>query len=200
LGLDKSILFRFFIYLFFICISGIDPPESDPLYDVNLRLGWLSYGANLATAVLFVQTDAEINRRNEDCFQISGIFVEGGAPYGRFTQKAAGQKILTDLIATWYPVSARPRILSVYLPRRFVPPGPNVLPPLIFIFTDSDVAAQIRAKLVSHFRSSPLPAMRRVWMEPVLTKATLVRIDILLAIKRALSGVDVRCTLLRLGR
>ena len=183
LGLINAFIFFCFMFIF------------DLLFDLNLRLGRLSYQSNLATAVLFVQNDVEINRRNEDRFQVSGISIDGGAPYGRSAQKAAGLNILTGLIATWYPVSARPRILSVYVPRHFVPPGPSMLPPLIFIFSDSAVAAQIRAKLVSHFRSSPLPAMRRVWLEPVLTRATHVRIDILLAIRRALSGVDVRCTL-----
>ena len=42
--------------------------------------------------------------------------------------------------------------------------------------------------------------MRRVWLEPLLTRATLVRIEILLAIRRVLSSSDIRCTLQGRGR
>jgi hypothetical protein len=65
---------------------------------------------------------------------------------------------------------------------------------MIFVFADLHIATQIRFKLVDLIRSSILPAIRKCWLEPVLTKATHVCIEILLALKQALSGSVDRCT------
>ncbi len=74
------------------------------------------------------------------------------------------------------------------------------LPPLIFIFIDSKVASEVRMKLINHLQSSPWPAMRRVWLEPILTHATHVRIEILLTIRRLISSPEIRCIVHRRGR
>jgi hypothetical protein len=150
--------------------------------------------------VLFVQTDSEINRQNEDRFQVSGLAVQGRVPTGMNAQKAAGLNIMNDLLTSWYPAAARPKIVDVFIPRRFAPVGCMSLPPLIYVFSDSRVASQVRIKMINHLRSSPLPAMRRVWLEPVLTKATHVRIEILKSIHRVLSRSDLRCVVQGRGR
>lgn len=183
--------------------SGIDPPEADPLFDLNLRVGRHCYGANLSTAILFVQSDVEVNRHNEDRFLVSGLTLENRAPAGTSAQRAAGSNLLDGLLTTWFPAASKPQIIAVFIPRRYAPQsinGPNVLPPLIFVFSDPKIASQVRAKLISHLRSSPLPAMRRVWLEPILTPATHVRIEILLAMRRVLSSTVIRCAVHRRGR
>jgi hypothetical protein len=76
-------LFAIFVSPFlicFICFSSIDSPEPEPLFDLSLSLGRHCYGSNLATSVLLVQQDTEINRQSEDRFQISGLAFEGGLP------------------------------------------------------------------------------------------------------------------------
>ena len=117
------------------------------MFDLSLSVGQHCYGLNLATASLMVQVDSEINRRNEDRFQITGLAFEGRPPSGFFAQKVAGQKILTDLIAGWYPVDSRPRIIYLFVPRRYASLGAMTLPPIIFIFADCKVAAQIRDRV-----------------------------------------------------
>jgi hypothetical protein len=179
---------------------GIDPPESDPLFDLSLRVGRHCYGANLATAVLFVQIDVKTNRQNEDRFQITGMAYEGRVPSGLNAQKAAGLSVLNALLATWYPPATRPKVVDVFIPRRFAPHGRELLPPLIFIFSDSTIASQVCAKIINHLCTNPLPAMLRVWLEPILTKSTHVRIEILLAIPRILSSPEIRCTVQGGGR
>jgi hypothetical protein len=147
----------------------------------------------ISTAVSFVQLDSIINRKNEDRFQVSGLGFGNRPPIGPAAQREAGKKILTDLIDGWYPVNNRPCVENVFINRHFADRGGLSLPQMTFVFADSNVATQIRFKLLSHIRSSDSPALRRVWIEPVLTRATLVRVEILLAIKRALSASVERC-------
>jgi hypothetical protein len=163
------------------------------VFDLSLSVGQHCYGLNLATAILMVQVDSEINRRCKDRFQITGLAIEGRPPSGFFAQRAAGQKILSDLIEGWYPVATRPSITNTLVPRHSPSLGVNTLPPIIFIFSDCRVAAQIRSRILTHVRASQQPAVRKWWIEPVLTKASHVRIEILKAICRALSGSVLRC-------
>ncbi len=88
-------------------------------------------------------------------------------------------RIMTDLIATWYPVNSRPSIVSAFIPRRSASRGARILPPIIFIFADCQVATQVHFKLLANIRSSVLPALRNGWVEPVLTRATSVRVEIM---------------------
>ena len=111
--LGKCIYFQ---YIFFF--PGIDEPEVNPLFDLRQDVQRLSYGANLATSVLFVQQDAAINRQNEDRFILSGLAFAGRAPVGFSAQKAEGIRIMSDLIAGWYPVSSRPSIAWSFVSRR----------------------------------------------------------------------------------
>jgi hypothetical protein len=171
-------------------------PASDPLIDLTLTVRRHLYGSNLATAVLFIQQDSEINRQNEDRFQVSGLPFDG-RPLGITAQKASCLKTMNDLLATWYPIGTRPQVLNVYVPCRYAPPGARSMPPMIFIFADSKIAAQVRVKLFSHFKASPI--LHRCWIEPVLTLATHVRIEILLAIRRVLSSSVLRCSVKRTG-
>ena len=107
---------------------------------------------------------------------------------------------MNALLTTWYPPATKPKIIDVFIPRRFAPHSRELLPPLVFIFSDSVIASQVRGKIINHLRTSPLPVMRRVWVEPILTKSTHVRIEILLAIPRALSSPEIRCTVQGRGR
>ncbi len=187
------IVVSFYIYIVYFFLV-IDAPAPDPLFDLSLNVGQHCYGLNLGMAHLMVQQDSDINRRQEDRFQISGLACEGRPPAGFMAQKAAGLKILNDLIAGWYPVTSRPNINDCYVPRVYVSTGVNTLPPIIFVFADYKIAAQIRDRLLTYIRSSPLPSVGRWWIEPVLTKATLVRIEILKAIRQSLAGTVVRCS------
>jgi hypothetical protein len=180
--------------VFFICFSVVDSPVPDPLFDITLDLRRHCYGSNLATAVLCVQQDSVINRRNEDRFQISGLGFDGRLPNGIAAQKAARMKIMADLIAGWYPVNSRPCVVDILISRSFAAIGANSLPPMTFIFADSRVASQIRFKFINQIRTTPSPAIRKGWLEPVLTKATHVQVEILLAIQQALSSPIVCCT------
>ena len=103
--------------------SGVDEPDFDPLFNLSLSVGRHCYGSNLATSVLFVQQDSEINRQNEDRFQVSGLPFEGRPIAGIADQKTVDLNILSDLLALWYPTGAQPRIIDVFLPRKFVPPA-----------------------------------------------------------------------------
>jgi hypothetical protein len=127
----------------FFYFSGIDSPEIDPLFEVSQNLQRHSYGSNLSTALLFVQQDTIINCKNEDRFQVFGPSIGGRIPVGIVAQKNAGKSIMTDLIASWYPANSRPVRVAVHDTRRFVAPGSQSLPPLIFIFADASVAKQI---------------------------------------------------------
>jgi hypothetical protein len=155
--------------------SVIDSPDSDRLFDLSLSVGQHCYGLNLANTVLMVQQDTEINRQHEDRFQISGLVFEGRPLSGMPAQRAAGLKILTDLIAGWYPVESRPRIIDSFVSHGFGSFGAMTLPHIVFVFADCQIASQVRARVFSHVRLSPLPAIRKIWVEPVLTKATYVR-------------------------
>ena len=175
-------------------------PAPDPVSDLALDLGRHSYGSNLATAILFSQQDSAINHENEDRFQVSGVPGVGRYPPTVPAQKAAGLVFLSDLIALWFPVASRPRIVSIYIPRRYVTAGSMVLPPLIYIFTNCVIASQIRKKLLDFLRSTTVVALRKVWVVPVLTRASHVRIDILNAIRRVLSETNLRCSVQSFGR
>jgi hypothetical protein len=166
----------------------------DPLFDLRQDVQRLSYGANLATFVLFVQQDAALNCQNEDRFELSGLAVAGRAPLGFSAQKAEGMRIVSDLIAGWYPVSSRPSIAWSFVSRRAFFNGSMTLPPIIFIFKDSIIATEIRYKLINAIRLSATPALRNARIEPVLTRATSVRVEVMRAICRVLSSTVVRCT------
>ncbi len=153
----------------------------------------LSYGANLATSILFVQQDAALNRQNEDRFELSGLAFAGRAPIGFAAQKAEGMRIMTDLIAGWYPVNSRPSITWAFVSRRAFFKSSVTLPPIIFIFKDSTTATEIRYKLLNSIRMSDTQALRNARIEPVLTRATTVRVEILRAICRILSVSVIRC-------
>ena len=174
-------------------------PSADPLSELALEVGQHCYGANLATATLFVHTDSNFNRENEDRFQVSGIPLVGRYPTNTANVKAAGLLFLSDLISNWYPVALRPKIVGINLPRHYSAVGPAVLPPLIFIFASSVVAGQIRKRFLMHVRSTDLPALRKVWLEPVLTKGSRVRIEILNAFRRVLSNSNLRCSVQGFG-
>ena len=119
---------------------------ADPLFDLTLPVGRHCYGANLATAILFVQSDVEVNRQNEDRFLVSGLTLEGRAPAGTSAQRVAGSNLLNGLLSTWYPAATRPQIIGAFIPRRFAPQSLNgqmSLPPLIFVFSDSKIASQV---------------------------------------------------------
>ena len=188
---------RFYI-MFFFFFPGIDvDPVVDPLVDLDLSFRRHCYGANLSSAILFLQQDTLINDRNGDRFQVSGFPVRGRFPSGAAAQKAAGLSLVSELIAGWYTANSRPRVLAVLLPRRLAVPGSITLPPLIFVFVDSRVATEVRIKLYEHVTTSAFSATRKAFIEPVLTKATYVRMEILYSIRRALLPTVDRCSVPR---
>ena len=178
----------------------MDFASPDPLRILTLRFDRHCYGSNLSTALLSVQQDHEINRLNEDRFQVSGFESVGRPVLGVSAQKTAGRAILEHMLTLLYDPAFLPVILSVSIPRRHAPVGSLGLPPFVFKFADSTIASQVRRKLLAHARSSTLPALKRVWVEPILTKASLVRIEIMLAMRRVLTDRGIRCTVQRFGR
>ena len=183
----------------FFFFSGIDvDPVVDPLFDLSLSFKQHSYGANLSSALLFLQLDTMNNRQNDDRFQVYGLSVRGRVPHGVAGQKAAGLSLIQELIAGWYLANSRPRVLDVVLPR-FKATSSTTLPPMIFIFINSDAATQIRLKFFENITSSSLLSTRKCFIEPVLTKATYVRLEILYAIGRALLPTVERCSVPRYG-
>ena len=167
---------------------------------LTLRFNRHEYGSNLSSAISACHADSETNRQNEDRFRVTGFQSSGRPVQGISAQKAAGPAILNELLSSLLPVNSRPTILDVIIPARYPPVGHLDLPPLIFKFINAQVASHVRKTLLNHIRASTLPALRRVWIEPVLTVATGVRIEILQAIRRILSERRIRCSVQRFGR
>ena len=177
-----------------------DYSSPNPISALTLRFERHEYGANLTTALLSAQLDSEVNHQHEDRFRISGLHSVGRPVHGISAQKAAGRAILTDLFATIFPNGSRPVILDLIIPYRYPPTGPLGLPPIIIKFVNPTVATAVRLALFKHVRNSALPALRSIWIEPVLTPATSVRIEILQAIRRILSMNQIRCSIQRFSR
>ena len=167
---------------------------------LSLRFNRHEYGSNLSSALLFSQMDSELNRQSEDRFRVSGFESSGRPVVGISAQKAAGRAILIEILGSIMPVNQRPTIVDVVIPNRYAPVGRLGLPPFIFRFVNTTVASHARQLLFKHVRNSTLPAIKRVWIEPVLTPATGVRVEILQAIRRVLSARQIRCSVQRFGR
>ena len=167
---------------------------------LTLRFNRHEYGSNLSSALLFSQVDSDLNRQSEDRFHVSGFQSSGQPVIGISAQKAAGRAILIEILASILPVNQRPTIVDVVIPNRYPPVGRLGLPPFIFKFVNMIVATHVRQLLFKHVRSSTLPALKRVWIEPVLTPATGVRVEIMQAIRRVLSARQIRCSVQRFVR
>ena len=167
---------------------------------LTLRFNRHEYGSNLSSAISACHADSETNHQNEDRFRVTGFQSSGRPVLGIPAQKAAGRAILSEILSSILPVNSRPTIVDVIIPTRYPPVGHLGLPPLIFKFVNAQVASQVRKSLFNHVRASTLPALRRVWIEPVLTAATSVRIEVLQAIRRVLSSRQIRCSVQRFGR
>ena len=69
---------------------------------------------------------------------------------------------------------------------------------LVFRFETALIAQSVRVRLLSHLKTSP--ALANVWIEPVLTRASHVRVEILCAIRRSLIARSILCSVQRFGR
>jgi hypothetical protein len=160
------------------------------------RVERLSFGMSLTTAALALQLDVIINRDNEIKFKISGLKQSGRPVIGPPAQCAAGRSIVEAVLNTSYSVSERPVISAVYLAPGFcVPPA---LPAFIFVFASPAIAKSVRQRLLSVSRATP--SLENIFIEPVLTRASLVRVEILRAIRKALLARDVPSRVKRFDR
>jgi hypothetical protein len=71
-----------------------------------------------------------------------------------------------------------------------MPHGAN-LPSLIFTFENAKIAKDIRFKLLQYGKTSA--ALEQMFIEPVLTQATRVRVQILIAIRKCLLAQNLSC-------
>ena len=162
------------------------------------RVDRLSFGYSLTTATLSLQQDHETNKNKEDRFQVTGLKQSGRAAVGVGAQRAAGRLIFDSLLSMIFTVSDRPVLKDVYIPRNQIPAHGTCLPSLVFRFETSIIAQKVRIRLLSHLKTSP--ALATVWIEPVLTRASHVRVEILGAIRRALTARSIICSVQRFGR
>jgi hypothetical protein len=90
---------------------------------------------------------------------------------------------MSSLLEIVFQGSDRPCIREVsvisgpYTPSQF-------LPTLIFVFNSPQIAKDVRFRLLKHGKASP--ALEKILIEPSLTRATRVRIEILQAIRKSL--------------
>ena len=162
------------------------------------RLARHSYGSGLTTATLSLQQDHETNRAREDQFLVTGLQQSGRAAVGVGPQRNAGRLILDSLLSMLFTVEERPVIKDVYIPRNQIPARGTLLPALIFRFHSAEIAQKVRVRLLNHVKTSP--ALNSVWIEPVLTRASHVRVEILNAIKRSLVSRSIVCSVQRYSR
>ena len=162
------------------------------------RVDRLSYGYSLTTATLSLQLDHETNKTKEDRFQLTGLQQSGRAAVGIAAQRAAGRLILDSLLSMLFTTAERPVLKDVYIPRNQIPARGSCLPSLVFRFETSIVAQLVRNRLFNHLKTSP--ALLNVWIEPVLTRASHVRVEILNAIRRSLTARSIVCSVQRFGR
>lgn len=163
---------------------------------LNERVERLSFGMSLTTAAHSLQLDFMVNRDNEIKFKVTGLKQSGRPVIGPPAQCAAGRSIIEAVLNTSYSASERPVISHVYLAPGFcVPPA---LPAFIFVFASSAIAKDVRQRLLSVSRATP--SLETIFIEPVLTRSTLVRVEILKAIRRALLARDVPSRVRRFER
>lgn len=157
-----------------------------------------AYSLSLTAASLSIQQDHIINLSKEDRFLISGLRQNGRPVFVPAAQRSAGRVIMTTLLATVFTGMTPPKIEDVIIVRGTFPPRGSDLPSLIFVFETAKIARDVRFKLLDHGRSSP--ALDRMYIEPVLTQATRVRIQILVAIRKCLVAKDIACFVRRHDR
>ncbi len=133
--------------------------------------------------------DHLINQSKEDNFLISGLNQVGQPAFGPPAQKAAGRAVMTSLLTTVFPGSDPPVIRDVSIVIGPVPPRGSNLPLLIFVFDTPKIARDVRYHILQYVKTCP--ALEHVFTKPVLTQATRVCIQILLAIRKCLVSRDV---------
>ena len=146
----------------------------------------ISFGFSLTTASLALHKDHLINQSKEDRFLITGLKLAGRPATTLAAQRASGRHVMSLLLEKVFQASERPKVVDVFVV------GPNqvrsdsCLPPLIFLFENPIIAKEVRFRLLRHAKETP--ALESVYVEPVLTPATRVRIQILFAIKTCLAS------------
>ena len=175
---------------FFIDMEANDATEHQLL---NERVAQLSFGVSLTTAALALKLDYITNRENEYKFQMSGLKQSGRPAVGVAAQCAAGRSVLETVLNTSFSANERPVISVVHLARGFHSP-----PSFVFAFGSPDIAKSVRQRLLSISRVTPV--LENIFIEPVLTRATLVRVQILRAIRQALMSRDVVSRVKRFDR
>jgi hypothetical protein len=95
---------------------------------------------------------------------------------------------MTSLLVVLFPGADRPSIREVNVVR-----APYVLsaylPTIIFTFNSPTIAREVRFRLLRHSKNTP--DLERIFIEPALTLATRVRIEILQAIRKCLTAQSV---------
>jgi hypothetical protein len=157
-----------------------------------------AYSVSLTATALSLQQEHLINQNKEDRFLVLGLRQNGRPVFGPAAQRSAGRVIMTTLLATVFTGLTPPKIEEVVIVRGNFPPRGSDLPSLIFVFETPKIARDVRFKLLEHGRTTP--ALDRMFIEPVLTQATRVRIQILLAIRKCLLARDVACFVRRHDR
>ena len=164
--------------MFFFVDIEVDVTE---LQFVNECVERISFGVSLTTAALALQQDYVINGDNEFKFQISGLRQSGRPVAGPPAQCAAGRSIVESVLNTSYSASERPVVSGVYVAMGlFLPPA---LPAFVFVFGSPAIAKSVRQCLLSVSRATL--ALENIFIEPVMTRATQVRMQILQAIQKA---------------
>lgn len=157
---------------------------------MNEHVDRLSFGFSLTTASLALQQDHLVNQSHEDRFFITGLKQAGRPATSPAVQRTAGRQVMSSMLDVIFQNSDRPKILDVY-----VVGGQNFnrsdscLPAMIFTFDTPQIAKEVRYRLLNHAKATP--ALEAVFIEPVLTPATRVRIQILVAIKRCLAAKEI---------
>ena len=152
----------------------------------NEHVERISFGFSLTTASLALHKDHLINQSKEDRFLITGLKLAGRPATTLAAQRSSGRHVMSLLLEKVFPASERPKVVDCFVvgPNQFR--SESNLPPLIFLFGDPIIAKEVRYRLLRHAKETP--ALESVYVEPVLTLATRVRIQILFAIKTCLAS------------
>jgi hypothetical protein len=157
---------------------------------VNEHVERISFGFSLTTASLALQQDHLANQSNEDRFFITGLKLTRRPATSLAAQRTAGRHVMSLLLEAVFQSSNHPKVHDV-----FVVGGQNLirsdpcLPALIFSFESSQIAREVRFRLLHHARMTP--ALETVFIKPVLSPATWVRTQILIALKKCLAAKEI---------
>jgi hypothetical protein len=162
------------------------------------RVERIFLGLILTTTALALQRDHILNEEKEDRFLVSGLKQAERPAIGFAAQKSAGSLIMTTLLELVFPGANCPKIRDVRVISGPRPSNPASLPTIIFAFENSLIARDVRFRLLQHGKTSP--ALDQIYIEPLMTPATRVRVQMLFAIPSCLVAKDVVCYVRKFDR